>query len=101
MFIYPIIYVLIVLLLPFTNFSPTKPLKRSYYRFRQGMTVGEITNIVEGEFAKTSFSNPKIRQVGKDTQQFILDPNDSDYDSFWLIVYYKNNVYQRARISLD
>ena len=101
LFIYPITYVLIVLLLPFTNFTPTKPLKRSYYQFRRGMTVGEITSIVEGEFAKTSFSSPKIRQVDKDTQQFILNPNDSDYDSFWLIAYYKNNLYQRARISPD
>lgn len=99
--VYPIIYVLIFVVLPFTNFSPTKPLNRSYYKFRNGMSINEITDVVKNEFAKTKFNHPEVRQIDPNTQQFILDPNDSDYDSFWLIVHYKNKLYQRARISPD
>ena len=98
---FPIIYVLVILIFPFTNFFPTKPLLRSYHKFSIGMNMNQITNIVKSEFAKTKYKTPKIKQIDPDTQQYILDQDNPDYDSFWLIVYYKNNLYQRARFSPD
>lgn len=65
------------------------------------MDVAEITKLVEEEFSKTKFNKPTLGFTDENTQQFILDPDNADYNSHWLIVYYKAKKYYSAKIVPD
>jgi hypothetical protein len=97
----PAIYFLILLLLPFSNIVPTKPLARAMYKFNEGMRVEEIIQIVDIEFSKTNFRQPTLRIIDEKTHQFILDPTNVNYDWHWLLVYYENKKFSSAKISPD
>ncbi len=97
----PSIYLAILISLPFTNIVPTKPLSRAMHKFKNGMSVEEIEHIVESEFSKTSFKQPKLRIISDKTHQYILDPTNANYDWHWLMVYYENKKYSSSEISPD
>jgi hypothetical protein len=96
-----VVYLLVLLVLPFTDFVPTKPLTRAMHKFDKSMDIDKIPQLVEEEFSKTKFNKPTLRVIDDSTQQFILDPTDADYDSHWLIVHYKNKLFYSAEIIPD
>ena len=100
-FVYLVLYILCFVSLPFTSLFPTKPLYRSYYRFEPGMTMEEVTGIMREEFGKAGFKMPTLDHVGEDYHFYVLDPDDGWWNAYWIQIYFKDNRYQRTKISPD
>jgi len=93
--------VLLLLILPFVNTSPVKPTVRALSAIKPGMTITQVTQILDREYPKPGrFRRPKYG-YRKDVLSYVIDDRDSRYDAAIVEIRFSNGKCADTKFMAD
>lgn len=81
-----LVYIAVLVLLPFVSLTPRKPFLQFYYAIDRGMTQDQVRAELGRQFSRNGLFPCPVEYASDEELSFLLDPNDGAYNAELVVV---------------